>query len=375
MRAKMLLPGLSMLLLSMWSCADQIDPVYQFEDGFYLVEGRIANQDGYGKVSVSLSELIDGVYRLNRLEGARVSSVDNQGGTVEWEADAGTIDYYPPENFTGVPGRSYYIRVEAPGGRILESVPEMMPEPVPIADFRIGFEQEAYFDLVRDAFIPAFRLLIDADDPAGQDNFYQWSRRTFQLVDVCQSCFGQRYRNGECETHRSARFVDRWDYLCEGECWGVSNPLDFQLFSDQFSQGLPIRDLLVGFEDFDRPNGGLLIEVSQLQLSRENYEYNSLLKELTTESGGLNAVIPSALVGNMRELGSDDELTVLGYFGAVSVAAKRRFIDRATVNGVSLPFDRDIREEPAPDCVMDCPPLAPCSGPRWTSTEPEGWEE
>ncbi len=365
---------LFLILLGGSSCTDLIDPTYQFRDGFYLIEGEITNVGGGGQISVSRSELRDELYFLSALPGARVFTVEEGGASAEWIASDDDVTYRAPEGYAGEPGRSYFVRVELRDGTVLESDPEVMPAPVPISNFRLDFEQEAFFDPVRDRFVPAHTLLVDVDDPPEVNNFYRWRYRVFRQIAVCASCSFQRYRNGRCEEHPSALGVERWDYLCDGLCWEFVRSLKFELQDDGLSQGRALRGIAVGSQVYTRPSGGRLFELSQEQLTGAHYFYARQLQQLAFESGGLNSVTPSALIGNMRDVNNPD-VQVLGYFGAVAVDTARTFIRYEDVDGTPVQGVETIMLEPDPPTCGDCPPRIPCTGDRRTQIKPEGWEE
>lgn len=361
-----LLPVLLLAVL-LSTCTDPVAPVYQFETGFLLMEGRITDTEGYSEVRLSRNELQFGDYALVAIDDADVRVVDDQGEEVQFSVtDQGGV-YRAPEGWTGETGRTYQLRVVTQQGEIVESEPEPMPTSVPIAESRVRFEQEAYFSVGRNRFIPAFTLEVDVDDPAEEENFYQYRYTTFQTIAICASCERSRWRNGECIPGDDTRFVPRWDYLCDTDCWVFTNGAGINILSDEFGNGQRIENIPVGQLDFDRP-GGLLFDFQQYNISRAAYEYNLVLRNLSEGAGGLNAPLPAALVGNLADV-SELRTPVLGFVGVSAVGLERVFIDRDTVDGESLPYQLDYRPEP----VMPSPPQAPCVGRNRTPERPEGW--
>jgi len=353
--------------LLLTTCTDPVVPVYQFETGFLLLEGRITDTPGYSEVRLSRSEFLFDNYTLSPEMGATVSSVSNDGEEVRWEQVGGTSAFRAPEGWAAESNKSYSLRVLTSQGEVIESEAERTPTNVSIQNARVTFDQESYFSTGRDRFIPAFTLLVDVDDPAGEDNFYQYRYTTFEMIDVCASCERARWRDGVCIAGPDTRFVSRWDYLCDAPCWVFSNSRDLNILSDEFSQGQRIENIPAGRFDYARP-GGLLFDVQQYSTSAAAFAFNSTLKELSDGSGGLNAPLPAALVGNLTDV-SENETPVLGFVGVSSVSAERVYINRESFGGTSLPFDSQIRLEP----VMPSPPVAPCEGTSRTRNEPNGW--
>lgn len=357
------------LLLILATCTDPVEPVFRFETGFLLVEGRIVDQPGLSAIRLSRNEILFDNYTLVPIPGATVSCIDNDGQEVNWEQVGSTSQYRAPEGWAAEAGRSYSLRVVTPQGEVIESIAERVPTNVPVADARIKFEQEAYFSTGRNRFIPAFTLLVDLDDPADEANFYQHTFSTIEDIDVCASCERARWRNGVCIEGPDTRFVNRWDYLCDAPCWFSAQGSGSTLLSDAFSNGRRIEDIEAGRVDFIRP-GGLLFLVEQYNVSAAAYDYGLVLKDLAEGSGGLNAPLPSALVGNLTDV-SENGTSVLGFVGVAAANIERVYIDRDTVIGQSLPYDGEIRLEP----VIPSPPVAPCEGGTRTRVRPAGWPE
>ncbi len=346
------------------ACVDAVVPQYDYQTGFFLVEGSIVNRSGASEVRISRSELQFGTYKLNPLSDATVSTTSDGAGEVTWRKTEVAGTYRPDSAYVPEPGRRYVLRVVTATGEIIESEPEVMPEPVGIGDLRMRFAQEAYFSVERDRFVPAFTLLLDVDDPPNADNFYRHRFLTWSETAICATCYNSVYRNGECiHTPR----VDYYDYLCDGPCWTIARGKALNLLSDELNPNGSYRNLPVGQIDFVG-SGGLLAEVQQYALSRSAYGYYKVVEGLTEGSAGLNAPLPAALYGNMRDL-SDRQSNVLGYVAATSLTTRRLYWNRDSIPGTPLVGTRVPQLEP----LAPSPPSAPCSGPNFTRQQPEGW--
>jgi len=356
-----------LLVTLLTACADPVTPVYRYETGFLLMEGRIADQEGYSEIRLSRNELLFGFYALTPVEGAVVSSIDGDGQEVVWELVEDSNRYRAPEGWTAEAGKSYHIRAVTPQGEAVESAPELMPASVAIQEVRVVFEQEAYFSTGRDRFVPAFRMLLDLEDPSDEENYYQFGFTAWETIEVCASCERARWRNGECIASPDTRFVARWDYLCDMECWVSAQSGGRNILSDAFINGNRVEDIEVGRFDFAR-TGGLLFVLEQFNITQPSFKFSEVLEGISEGSGGLNAPLPAALVGNLTDL-SDNRTNVLGYVGVAAVNVERIYIDRDTVNGTPLSSNASIILEPADPS----PPRAPCVGGVRTTERPAGW--
>ena len=355
-------------LLFLAACTEPVEPVFQFETGFLLVDGRITDTPGYSEVTVARNEIVFGDYQLQPVAGVAVSSVSTDGEETAWELiDAATGRFAAPEGWVARRGQEYSIRVTTPAGEIVESAPEPVPVNVPIQDARVDFEQEAFFNNNLDRFVPAFFLRVDVDDPADEQNFYQWNYTTFQTIEICATCERSRWRDGRCIAGPDTRFVSRWDYLCDARCWISSRGQNVNILRDEFSNGQTITDIEAGRVTYERP-GRLLFDLQQYNISAAAFRYARTLRDLSEGAGGLNAPLPAALVGNLTDVGAT-ETPVLGFVGVSSVSNERIMILRDTFDGMSLPYDGSIIPEP----VMPAPPVAPCVGGTRSRIQPEGW--
>lgn len=353
------------------SCVEAVEPLYELRPGFLLIEGQIADQAGSSVVRIKKSELLFGNYNLVPVTDlASVRSVDETGSEVNWMAnpeEAGS--FQPPADFSARIGSTYFLRIITAEGQVIESLPEPTPRSVPIAAARFKFEQEAYFNSNLNRFVPAFRLLVDVEDPADERNYYQWKYSTYEFLAVCARCERSVWRNGSCLGGDQYRFIGRYDYLCDAACWAQSKGSGIQILSDALSQGQRISNIEAGRIDFDW-FGGLLADLQQINTSKGLFDYNTVLKNLSEGSGGLNAPLPAALIGNLRDVTNSD-VQVLGYVGVVALNNSRIYINRDTVQGMPLPYDATTLLEP----LLPFPPLAPCVGPGRSLTRPVGWPE
>ena len=360
----------ALALVSLFACTDAVAPTYQFDDGFLLIEGRIADTEGFSEVRVARNQILFENYILTPVPGATVSTFDDEGQEVGWAPVAGQEGVYrAPAGWTADRGRRYGLRVVTPDGEMVESLPEPVPTSVPIVDSRVRFEQEAYYSEGRDRFIPAFTVLVDVDDPAEEENYYQYNFTYFEEITVCASCERARWRDGECIAGPDTRFVTRWDYLCDARCWISTRAIGRNVMSDAFGNGQLIPNVPVGRLDYSRP-GGVLFAIEQYNTSRASFDYNSVIENLAEGGGGLNAPLPAALVGNLTDV-SANATRVLGFVGVTAVNTDRVFVVRDTFPGESLPYDGVVRLEP----VMPEPPKAPCEGGSRSRVRPEGWED
>ncbi len=361
--------------LGLVTCVEPTPPEYQLEQAFYLIEGEIVDRPDLSEVRISASNFQQVQLEFSPVAGATVVATEEGAGTqVQWElADSSAGLYRPPLGFAARAGETWGLEVSLPDGTVAVSRAEVVPGSVPIDDFRIVFDQEGDYDAELKRFVPVFRLFLDFTDPAGEDNYYQWNFRYWQSAVVCLSCNCGVYRNGECvPAQRCNGNNERYDYFCEvgtDGCFRIVRGDELTYASDRAFAGGTVKGQPVGTIDF-LEFGPILVEAQQYTLTREGYDYGKVISDLIGGNRGLNATIPAALNGNVRNL-DPDGATVLGNVRAASVSSQRQFFVRDASTGDPLPGDRSIRPEPSSGPFT--PPLAPCDGPDRTLIKPEGW--
>ncbi|WP_116107802.1 DUF4249 family protein [Lewinella sp. IMCC34191] len=364
------LPALLLLCLFLTgACTDPIHPNFVFEEGFLVVDGRITDQPGKSFVSIRRNVLLYENYRLVAVEGARVTSRDDLGETVEWVSDD-TVGYFrPPDDFTAMPGRQYAITIATTEGELIESPLQALPPPVSIRDVDYRFDQEAYFSELRDRFVPALTFYTTVADPPDVPNYFLYRLRKWERQSICATCTQGRYRGGVCVEDPNLRNVAYYDYLCSTTCWEESRVPGRRVFRDEFSDGTLTEGIEAGRIDLDR-SGGLLVEIEQASINSSTYDFSRNLLDLTEGGGGLNAPLPAPLIGNLVDK-SAWSTTVLGNLSLESLTVARIFVDRSELGGTPLPPERRVNLEPAgPDR-----PTAPCEGANRSPIAPDGWLE
>ena len=360
------------------ACIEPTTPDFQIEGPFYLVEGEITNLVGTSEIRVRKSDFRQVQLTFTDVDNATVTA-EQQGGAgsqVQWDLVEGTSGTYrPPADFVAAPGQTWQVRVSFPDGTQAISAPETLPEPTQLDNLKLVFAQEGRYDDRTDQFIPLFRVLLSTSDPAQVKNYYQWDYRYWEKELVCLTCFGGRYRSGQCIPDN---VIDRnkqdFDYLCEeGEdgCFRETRNGGFTFSTDQAFDGGRIVDNEIGGIPFTRL-GGLLVEGQLYSITAAAYEYGKVVTDLVEGNSGLNATTPAALIGNMSRT-DDGEQPILGFVRAATVATRRLYIERDVDTGQLPTPPRPLNLEPIKGAFV--PPTIPCRGGGLTPITPEGWPD
>lgn len=367
---------LSLLVLTvlLTACLDPTVPEFQLEDPFYLVEGQILAGQDQSRIRIQVSNFREENKVFDPILGATVISREEGGAEFTWREEDPSIElapgtYYPPAGFAAAPGETWWFDIVLPDGTVVTSDPEAIPEPVPLTSVDVRYEQNSTFDEGLNRFIPRFEVFLEYTDPADGENFYAYDYRFFEEVIVCFQCFRGIYRPeaGGCIEQPN---VFRYDYLCDTEdCFKVTSGNQIVYRNDELTNGNSLTDIEIGGINFDA-FGGLLVEGILLSITEEAFEYGKVIEDLTTGNAGLNATIPAALNGNVRNVDPAGQ-TVLGFLGAASTSRLRTYLERTVETGTPIPFDPVLRLEPSNPPFV--PPRAPCEVDGRFAEVPEGW--
>lgn len=355
---------LSPLLLL--TCTSPVSPEYQFIDGLIYIEGFVGTSEGASYMTVTESDLTIS-YRNEFIRGANAFFVDastNEKIPLVEE----NLKYVPSLNFKGEIGQKWYLEVNLPNGKQYLSEVETINPSVPIKELNVRYDKQLEFIEDYNEYVPGHEVSITFDDPANETNYYYWRFKTYDKVQICKICTEGIFRDNECIYEP----IDYYTYLCDSDCWRIDYGNKIQIFSDEFSNGKTISLLPIADIPFSRKTK-LLVEIQQFSLTPKAYNYYKTIKDLVNNSGGFNAPLPAALIGNMYNPEDPNEY-VLGRFTASSAFTKTIIIDRTIVE--DSPIENPISPHPEP--YLDYPPYwygyAPCIEGRYrTSIEPEGW--
>lgn len=150
---------------------------------------------------------------------------------------------------------------------------------------------------------------------------------------------------------------------CCNVCYVPAKSTKINILSDRLINGSSLNKFLVesipvvgqvGPTDF-------LINVMQLKISEQYYDYLSLLKTQINSDGGLFDPLPFRLVGNIKNINDNDEV-VLGYFSVFGVSNKHIKIIRGQYSQVPPYYKNEW-----PDCRLAIP------NSNATLVPPENW--
>lgn len=289
------------LLFLLTSCIDRIDlESSNPNQRVFIVEGSISNLQGPYEVSVSvsttqLSNQNDFVPPPPVID-AQISIIrqsDNfEEPLIHINTIPGTYRTHENSTFQGEISETYFLRVEV-DGKMYESTPEQILDPVEIDSIRVQFNESTHL----------VEIVAELSDPA-ETNFYQWAWNGFRTVHSFLPGGVGSFQDLTCDPFL---FKD-----CCALCYLPVSGNKIRVIDDRFVNN---QDLAIIIAEIDIPVASeYLLEVQQFTLSRDYHEYLSLLVLQQQSTGRLFDPPFFRIIGNIRSV--DGNETTLGYFSA-----------------------------------------------------------
>lgn len=337
------------LLLFTCTCIDPFSTDPGPHQPRYVVEGTFTDRAGIKTVTITTSakysQGIDGLTRYVSEAFVKICDDDNNCTNL-MEGEKGR---YSAE-VSGTTGKFYHVEIELKDGQKIYSKPELMTASPPISKLYDEFDPGTVQS-------HGFNVYVDTDDPGDQRNYYKWE--TIAYFPYSLRCF---YK------------LPQKDLTL--------------IMSDKNVNGKTVSRIKVREVPYSG-TGPYVVEVLQLALSSDAYQYvDGVVKQIET-TGSIFDPPPSYLRGNLYD--PDDETEdVLGYFLVAGTSSSAIAIDRSVSRtGVSPnPDAESLVPEPVycgDPCNLMCVAFgggqcgfAPCPPechylPNVTSNAPPAW--
>jgi hypothetical protein len=299
--------GLLIGFTSLLACVDPFQTAIHEEGERYVVEGEITNQNGPFKLQITrtanYSRKLDGI--TTYVSGAQAQVCDDEGNCFPYfEVEKGryqtAVNTIQPE-----PGKSYHLEISLPdGSRIRSHDEKMLPSP----DIT-----EAYFEFDPSTLqSDGFQIYVDVNDPAGQRNYYKWETSAYYPYSTY------------CFSVDQERSIDN-------------------IASDQNINGNVLSRKHITAVPFNSTTFSV-VEVYQLALTPNAYEFLSAIKKQVQSSGSIFDPPPSFIRGNLYNP-DDENDEVLGYFIVAGTSQKDVVIDRSKT-GLFPDYYTELEKEP-----------------------------
>jgi hypothetical protein len=374
------IPTLTVLIiLILNSCIDPYNFDSSRQNKVLVIEGILSDDlDNPDTIKIQYSYDVGGVVKKQPAKSSKATvflgSTKQEVPLIEKKDGC----FLPPANFKINTNEKYTLRFTLADNTQYESTPQQVIATPSITNIYESFNPKSRLSEDGKRFLSANEVFIDVQDEPAQKNFYLWQYTHYERLSHCVTCDNQLYDFDLQSCVDKSRFpaLNRpepyYDYVCLEECYAIFRGKNINVFSDVASNGRLIEGRLVAkipFYSFS----GCVIEVKQMCVSAETYNFYKVLESQTQTTGGLTDSPPSAIVGNIRNVNNPLE-KIVGFFFVAEIKKKRLWIDRANASGpTDLVLGHTIVLEPQAGPPFR-PPPAPCK-PSATRTrfKPDGW--
>lgn len=374
--------------VSLLACVDPVESTINSSLNVLIVDATITDkaEPQIIRLNRSQADLLSGRFGYVPVTKANVQLVMD---SVQVVSAPETTDgrYQLPADFKGQVGHVYQLKFTLPDGTRYESAPEQLKPVAPIGQVRVRFNPASLnaIERLNNIYSAAHDFYVDFADPADQTNYYRWEWVDWERQEWCRTCSGGLYQIRDaqgnliedCVNYNFNSSYTAYDYNCRTTCWEILSSNNLVVFSDQFSNGNPVKGLLVGRIPLYSKEP-CLVEIRQSSLTKTAYNYLKRLNDETQAAGGVAGGQPALLVGNVYNVARRNE-PVVGFFTVSSVSSVRYWLPRTDATGIAPGLFQALNGHAPfnePSSGRDRPPLAVClSSDSRTPFKPEGWQE
>ena len=368
---------ISLISLVFINCIDPSPPEFKFIEGLVFVDGFASNIEGASYVKIRKSSYENSDYKTIFFSGCSVELISEEKVLILTE---GFDSYVVPSGFKVNSGEEWKLTITFPDGTKYWSSIESFSEEILIENIKSEYDLKLLYDNKANKYRPGHRVMISFNDPVEKENYFYFDYKTYEMDSYCSICFNGVLRNGKCiPTTNYRRARDYYTYPCNTECFKIRYNENISIYNDEFTNGEMVSDLVIGKIPLYSKRD-ILVQVQQYNISFEAYKYYKSLKDVVENNNGLNAPLPSVMIGNLYNPDDENEI-VLGRFTVASGSNKSIYIPRSSLEGYAYGseevniFEYFGENVPMPLTRFDYPIFSSCEdGPFRSSTRPSEWK-
>lgn len=304
-----------------WGCTKPYSPkVIASANNYLVVEGAIATGGDSTVIKLSRTVNLNAATTTNPVPNATVVIQDDQNQT--YDLQSLNNGYYTSPILNLSNAHKYRLSITTSDGKVYLSdyVTPIVSPPIDSIGFDIVNNKQQGTGI---------QIYINTHDPNNNTHYYHWDYvETWKFTAKYDS---QYVSDG---TEINYRKPNQDIYECYGN--SISNNIllgsSAKLSQDVIYQA-PITLILSSSEKIEQRYS---IIVKQYALTKDGYNYFSLLKQNTEELGSIFDAQPSQLTGNIH-CTTDAALPVIGYISAGTVQQKRIYIDKTQLPTTWVP--------------------------------------
>ncbi len=294
------------------NCIDPYTPNIDRFESLLVVDALITDEDGANYVKLTRSSQSQGEYES--VGGAVVAVSDDSGNSVTLEEKLEGEYWTDPSTFRGEVGRSYVLSITTPDGDEYVSDPCLMYPATGIDSLYYG-----YYEAIPEGYSDSYGgVNIYIDTPSESASGYRrWIYDEWWKFKVPYPV--------------SAEYINKALVVpvdVENEvCWSHVSSSNINVHRESAEDGSLLSEPIVFIPSqlSSRFQIQYSIEVRQLSISRDEYDFWSAMKLLNDSGGDIFDKQPFSVSGNVRNVNHPSK-NALGYFQVSAVDSEQVYI-------------------------------------------------
>lgn len=337
-------------LVVLCTCIDPYNPDLKKFESRLVVDALLTNENGSNFVKISRTTQVQNVDPI-MVSGALVMIKANNGYSTTLKETSDGFYITDSLSFHGETGNSYTLYIKTTDGNEYESEPCLMYPVHQIGNIIYNKDQE----ISNNEAEAQKGIRISIDSQVDNNNTYlRWIYNEWWKVIVPDP---KKYNYVNDST------IIEVDQLKQ-VCWrkNTSDGIFIQSYeAAQSSQNEKTPILFIASEKTNRLLIQYCIEIKQLSISKNEYEFWDQMKQISASGGDIFDKQPFPIVSNIHNLNDPNE-AVLGYFQVSAVSRNKTYITNNDISLLDIPLYKYdcARIELGPSDFP--PPLTPGGG-------------
>ena len=314
-----------LLVCMLCRCIDPYSPKLNAFESLLVVDAFLTNENRSYNVRLSRTIPAQNI-KPSMVSGALVIIKDENGNNSQLQQTSAGIYKTDSLLFQGEIGNTYTLYIKTAEGTEYQSEPCLM-YPVQQID-SVYFVKDQEISNNGSETNQGIRILLDSR--SGEENkYFRWIYNEWWKFSV-PNPKEFNYINEQTITN-----VDQIKQVC----WKNNISSEIIIQSAEFGQSAGIEKKPILFIASDKSDRLLIqysIEVQQLSLSKNEYEFWDHMQQINVSGGDIFEKQPFSIVSNIHNINSPNE-QVLGYFQVSAVNKKRIYIIASNISELDLP--------------------------------------
>jgi hypothetical protein len=307
------------------TCIDPYRPKLNAFESLLAVDAFLTNENRLYNVKLSRTVPAQNI-KPSMVSGALVIIKDGNGNNSQLQQTSPGLYQTDSIHFQGEIGNTYTLYIKTAEGTEYESEPCLMYPVQQIDSVYFVKDQE----IINNGSETNQGLRILLDSRSGNENkYFRWIYNEWWKFSV---------PNPKEFDYINESTITKVDQIKQ-VCWknNISNEIIIQSAEFSQSQGIEKKPILfIASDKSDRLLIQYSIEVKQLSLSKNEYEFWYRMQQINESGGDIFEKQPFSIASNIHNINNPDE-QVLGYFQVSAINQKRIYITPSSISELDLP--------------------------------------